>query len=177
MKALLVLLIGGLFSLNTFAQHWESMLLIDLDGDGRRDSLSYELVEEQDYYLSKLIVKSSNADTLWFHPFKTSKEDFEDLLFQEDVTVNDWGSDYFNEKMSFNAHVEFLSLNEEDLNMDWIEFYAKKHEITPDKLAEGILSKKNQAIIYYRAGWRENLVMLVYVSELSSFVGYSSGEY
>jgi hypothetical protein len=49
------------------------------------------------------------------------------------------------------------------------------YHITPANLRENILSQKTNSLLAYRAEWREDLMLLVYVPSLGKFVCYQRG--
>ncbi|MFY0697553.1 MAG: hypothetical protein JXR11_06860 [Balneola sp.] len=176
-KFLLPLLFVLVCSGVSFSQSFNSYKLVDLNNDNDPDTIHYSLIKNESNWSASLTAISSIDDTLWYHPYKMQNDDFEDLLFQEDVNVEEWVNNYFSEESTYGLTYEKTKLTLQDLQPSWVEFYAKKEKLPPEELEQMILNQLFNMTLYYRASWREDLVMLVYVPQLTKFVGYSGGEY
>lgn len=101
-----------------------------------------------------------------------------DLLMNEgNISVEHWVKHFFDGSLSYGAKFEKYKIKKEEINLEFLEFYSKKLKHSKEELTSLILSQKTNNTFYYRASWREELIMLVYIPKLEKLVHYSGGEY
>jgi hypothetical protein len=165
---------------NIFAsEKWSSTFLKDINGDGKSDIFIYTLQKKGANYEGSLTITNNVGKILWLHSWKMTKKDLEDDLLREQgsISVKEWVNHFFDGTLLYGAKLAFYKIKESEIDQKYIVFYAKKHAIEPQKLKSEILSLKQNTVFSYRASWREDFIMLVYVPSLSKFVGFSGGEY
>jgi hypothetical protein len=145
--------------------------------DSSKDSLTYTLIKTESGYDGSLNIISSKKDTLWEHSWEMAENDINDILMQSDVSIKYWVENFFNSNVDYTCKVAREKLNSEDLQKDYIDFYAKKYSLDGSKLLEMILSDSSSVVLQYRATWREDLILIVFVPELGKFIEYSGGDY
>ncbi|HAK60526.1 MAG TPA: hypothetical protein DCO77_09110 [Nitrospiraceae bacterium] len=168
--------LATLFAADT---HWKSIYNADVDGDGIKERFLYALDKKSQNYDGNLTIKSKDGHVLWTHQWKMTPKDLEsDLLMNEgNISISHWVRHFFDGTLVYGAKFEKVRIKKDDIDDDYMKFYSKREKIPAAKLKQEILSQKINATLYYRASWREDLVMLVYMPSLKKFIGYSGGEY
>ena len=161
------------------SEKWSSTFSKDVNNDGKADTFVYTLEKKDINYDGSLKITDNSGKELWFHPWEMTKEDLEDDLLREsgNIKVKEWVDHFFDGTYHYGASFELFKINESEIDPDYMEFYAKKYKIEPKKLTQEILAQKKSLVFSYRASWREDLKMLVYIPSLSKFIVFSGGEY
>jgi len=168
-----------LFTNSLASEKWSSTFSKDVNGDGKQDTFVYTLEKKDINYEGSLKITDNNGKILWFHPWEMTKQDLEDDLLREsgNIKVKEWVDHFFDGTFHYGASFELIKIKESEIDQDYIEFYAKKHKIEFQKLMKEILSQNKSTVFSYRASWREDFNMLVYIPSLSKFIIFSGGEY
>lgn len=151
----------------------------DINNNGNDEIFSYKLRKNEQYYNASLVISTVDGTKLWEHYWEMKESDlFDDLLVKEgNISLKEWVQRFFDGTLRYGAKFKFIKLHESELQKDWIDFYARKENVSSEDLKKYILSQKINATFSYRATWREDLIMIVFVPELEKFIGYSGGEY
>jgi len=159
-------------------RNYSSSSKVDIDNDGVEETIRYSLNKAAEYYEGRLIIESKDM-IQWDHQFNMTHNDlFDDLLMNEgNITVEHWVNHFFDGTLVYGAKYERYKIPANEIDMDYLDFYSKKENIPASELKNQILSQDINSTFYYRASWREELVMLVYLPELGKFISYSGGEY
>lgn len=167
------------FCQSAVAEEYESRYSVDITGDSLKEVITYKLKKKGDKYDGTLKIATKDYNVLWFHEFEMSHDDlFNDLLMNEgNISLEHWVKHFFDGSLVYGAKYEKRKITEDEINMDFLEFYSKKLKHTKEELKKLILDQKINSIFYYRASWREELVMLVYIPKLKKMLHYSGGEY
>ena len=168
-----------LFSHAVIAEEHQSTYSVDITGDKSKELITYKVKKNGEKYDGSLIIKTKNNKILWEHEYQMSRSDlFNDLLMHEgSISLEHWVKHFFDSSLMYGAKFEQCKIKEDEIDMDFLEFYSKRFKHSKEELKKLILEQKTNNIFYYRASWREELVMLVYVPKLKSMVHYSGGEY
>lgn len=161
------------------SEKWSSTFSKDINGDSKADKFTYTLKKIATNYEGSLKITDNNGKELWFHPWEMTKEDLEDDLLREqgNIKVKEWVDHFFDGKFHYGANLDFIKIKESEIDQEYMDFYAEKYNVQSKKLKKEILSQEKNTVFSYRASWREDFYMLVYVPSLSKFVAYSGGEY
>lgn len=148
----------------------------DVDGDGRPDKFIYEVKRRETDYEGSLRIISAKGNVLWEHQFLLLEKD---LLGDPDwlggKSVEYWVKNFF-KGVAYGAEVESLKLKPSDLDdEERLAAFAKRYGTSLGKLRRGILSQEVNTVFSYRAEWREDLNMLVYVPSIGRLVCYKRG--
>ncbi len=180
-KAVIVVLLCAIFPVIIFAAdtHWESSYQADVDGDGIKEDFLYSLDKKRHNYDGSLTIKSKDGHVLWTHQWEMSPDDLDNDLLREEgnISVSHWVTHFFDGTLTYGAAFEKVIIKKGEIEDEYIKFYAEREKVLPKKLKQEILSQKINSVFYYRASWREDLIMLVYVPSLKKFIAYSGGEY
>lgn len=151
----------------------------DLTGDGNPETVVYRLKKAEGGFDARLTISTTAGRILWDHEYAMTEDDLvNDLLMNEgDISLAHWVEHFFDGSLVYGARSERADIVEGDISMEFLEYYSSFLGYSAVDLKRLILSRKIHDIFYYRASWREELVMLVYVPELGKFVHYSAGEY
>lgn len=151
----------------------------DVDGDGVPETFVYSLTEQGVGFVGTLEIRSASGTILWTHRWEMKSSDLTDDLLAEEgnISVGDWVSRFFTGPLVYGAKLEHRKLKGEELQPNFIEFYAKREALSTDQLKAMILSQKTNVVFSYRASWREDLLELVFVPQLNKFIRYGQGEY
>jgi len=168
-------LILSLTSLNT--QTLSNKITFGILSDDSKDSITYTLIKTENGYNCSLNIISSKNDTLWAHSWTMAENDMKDILMQSQVSLKVWVENFINSDVDYNCKVVRQKLTSEDLQQNYIDFYAEKYSLDGSFLSEMILSDSSSIVLEYRATWREDLLLIVFVPKLRKFVGFSGGEY
>jgi len=154
----------------------------DVDGDGRADKLVYEIRKWKDDYEGSLVITSATRRTLWEHRWGMSKNDLTELIETEgDVTnkktnLESWVTKFFGGDLNYGAKFESRKLKASELrDEERLTDFAKYYGISLANMKKNILSQKTNSLFSYRAEWREDLNLLVYVPSIRKFVCYQRG--
>lgn len=181
-KYLLTIVLTGIFSFsNAYASELihKSTYNVDIDDDGKKEIFIYKLKKAKKNYEGSLVIKTQSNKILWEHDFEMTPNDLEkDLLMNEgNITVEHWVKHYFDGSLVYGAKYEKLKIKPNKIDSEYLDFYSKRDKVPSADLRKQILSQKINSTFYYRASWREELVMLVYLPKLERFIAYSGGEY
>ncbi len=179
----LFLIIGGFANgPQTTAQQYRAVFTKDFDGDGRPDRLVYEIKPWNTDYEGALIITSAQGKTLWEDHWPMGKGDLEELIETEgDVTgkkvdLKSWVERFFEGGLNYGGRLERQKLKASDLsNEEFLAGFAKHYGVSTASLKKSILSQKTNLLFSYRAEWREDLILLVYVPSVRGFVCYQRG--
>jgi hypothetical protein len=154
----------------------------DFDGDGKPDKLIYEVKPWRTDYEGALIITSANGKTLWEDHWPMAKDDLEELIETEGavtgkkVDLKSWVEKFFEGGLNYGARFEREKLKASDVSHDeLLAGFAKHYGVTIAALKKSILSQKTNLVFSYRAEWREDLIVLVYVPSVCGFVCYQRG--
>ena len=154
----------------------------DFDGDGKPDKLIYEIKPWEKDYEGSLVITSAQGQTLWKHQWPMAKGDLEELIETEGgvtgkkVDLQSWVERFFGVGLNYGGRFTQEKLKTTDLrDEEQLEAFAKHRRVTAANLKKSILSQKTNLVFSYRAEWREDLIMLVYVPSVRSFVCYQRG--
>lgn len=151
--------------------------LVDVDGDGRNDKIFYRVQPWRDDFEGRLTITSANKRELWNHEFFMSSRDLTKFLTEvlDYENVETWVSSVFKEKAPYAFKAENKKLKTDVLDEEQLKHAAKIHKISFDSLKSEILDQPTNHVFSYRAEWREDLMLLVYVPSLKAFVCFSRG--
>lgn len=179
---LIVLLSGAFFVSTVSAQTLRSTHERDVDGDGKPDKLVYEVTKVKDHYEGSLVITSATRQMLWEDRWGMSNGDLSELIETEgDVTnkkinLESWVTKFFGGELNYGAKFDKRKLNASELrDEEQLEAFAKYFGVTVASLKESILSQNINLLMSYRAEWREDLILLVYVPSVRKFVCYQRG--
>lgn len=154
----------------------------DVDGDGKIDKLVYEITKMEDHYKGSLVITSATGQPLWEHEWGMTIGDLEELIETEgDVTnkkinLESWVTNFFGGELNYGARLKGEKLKASELgDEERLTPAAKYYRVSVDSLKQSILSQKVNSLISYRAEWREDLILLVYVPSVGKFVCYKRG--
>ena len=183
--ALALCLIAGGFPLSqetTAAKGHRTVFSKDVDGDRKPDKLVYEIKPWEKDYEGALIITSADGRTLWEHHWPIAKGALEELIDTEGgvtgkkVDLESWVAKFFSGELNYGGRFQQTKLKASELIAeDQLANTAKYHKVTTASIKESILSQKTNLTFSYRAEWREDLIMLVYVPSLRKFVCYQRG--
>lgn len=161
------------------AEEYQSVYSVDLTGNGKNEVVTYSLRKGVNDYDGRLKIATGDNKVLWEHEYQMSHSDlFDDLLMNEgNISLGHWVKHFFDGSLSYGARFEKVKINEDDINMTFLNYYSKQLKHTKEELKSLIMNQKINRVFYYRASWREELVMLVYIPELRKMIHYSGGEY
>lgn len=156
-----------------------SQYSIDFDGDNIKETITYTIKKNTSSYDVSLIVKTLEKNVLWSHEYTMTEDDLVgDLLMNEgNISLEHWVKHFFDGSLVYGAKHEKTKIKEDEINLEFLEFYSKELKHSKNELKNLILSNKVNSTFYYRASWREELMMLVYIPKLKKLVHYSGGEY
>jgi hypothetical protein len=159
--------------------HWESIYSADVDGDGIKEDFLYTLDKKSHNYEGSLTIKTKDGHVLWTHLWEMTPNDLEnDLLVNEgNISISHWVKHFFDGTLEYGGKFEKVKIKKGEIDDEYIKFYSEREKIPAKKLKQEILSQKINATFYYRASWREDFSMLVYMPSLKKFIAYSGGEY
>lgn len=179
MKSLFLIVPVLLFSQPVMSVEYQSTYSVDVTGDGKNEIITYRLKNNANAYEGLLKIVTTDNKVLWDHEYQMSQQDLVgDLLMNEgNISIEHWVKHFFDGTLSYGAGFEKAKINADEISMDFLEFYSKQLKHSPEALKQLILRQKINRIFTYRASWREELVMLVYIPELNRMVHYSGGEY
>jgi hypothetical protein len=153
----------------------------DVDGDGRADKLVYEIKPWEKDYEGYLKITSARGEILWEDQWPMEKGDLEELIETEGgvtgkkVDMKSWVEKFFRGELNYGARVEREKLKASDLHDEPVAASAKFYKVTTASVKKNILSQKTNLLFSYRAVWREDLILLVYVPSIRRFVCYQRG--
>ena len=152
---------------------------IDIDRDNKKETITYSIKKTKSGYDASLFIKTKENNVLWSHEYTMSENDLiGDLLMNEgNISLEHWVKHFFDGSLVYGAKFEQYKIKKEEINLEFLEFYSKKLKHTANELSKLILSSKINNVFYYRASWREELIMLVYIPKLKKLVHFSGGEY
>ncbi len=159
--------------------HWVSSYSADVDGDGMKEDFLYTLDKKSGTYNGSLTIRSRDGHVLWTHQWEMAPNDLEnDLLINEgNIPLSHWVKHFFDGTLVYGAKFEKVKIKRDEIDDEYLKFYSEREKIPVTKLKQEILSQKTNAIFTYRASWREDLIMLVYMPSVKKFISYSGGEY
>ena len=164
------------------AQPLRSVYLKDVDGDGKDDKLVYEIKRWKNDYEGSLVITSAKGQTLWADQWLMVKGDLEELIETEGevtgkkVDLKSWVARFFSGGLNYGAKFERRKLKDSELqDTEQLAAFAKHFHVSPANLKKSILSQETNSLLSYRAEWREDLILLVYVPSLRSFICYQRG--
>jgi len=158
-----------------------SVYFKDVDGDGKPDKFTYQIKRWENDYEGALRIVSAKGSVLWEHEYPIGKGDLNELLSTEGdatgrkVILTDWVKKFFIGELNYGAAIERIKIKAEDIDNEQIDYAAKLASVSPRKLKREIISQRSNTVVFYRAEWREDLMMIVYVPSLRKFVCYSRG--
>jgi hypothetical protein len=154
----------------------------DFNGDGKPDKLVYEIKPWEKDYEGSLVITSAQGQTLWEHQWPMAKGDLEELIETEGgvtgkkVDLKSWVERWFGGGLNYGARLEQEKLKVSDLvDEEQLAASAKHFGVTTANIKKSILSQKTNVLFSYRAEWREDLILLVYVPSVRAFVCYKRG--
>ncbi len=153
----------------------------DVDGDGRPDKLVYEVKPWEKDYEGYIKITSARGETLWEDQWPMDKDDFEELVETEGavtgkkVDMKIWVKKFFSGELNYGARSEREKLKASALHEEQVAASAKFYGVTTASVKKSILSQKTNLLFSYRATWREDLILLVYVPSIRRFVCYQRG--
>lgn len=150
---------------------------IDVNGDGSRDHVYYRVQRWKDDFEGLLRISSANGAELWSHEFFMRANDLAKFLAEvlHYDNVSDWVKSVFDKNADYSFDSKRRKLKPSELDEDQLRQAAKLHKKSFPKLRLEILAQETNLIFSYRAEWREDLVVLVYVPSLKQFVCFSRG--
>lgn len=150
---------------------------IDVDSDGRPETLTYSLARQGDRYRVALAIRGERG-LLWSRRWSMTVADLNELLAEEgDIPASEWVERFFSGGLHYGAVLERRKLKPGDLDPQFMDDAARQAKIPASAVEKAILREKTNLVFTYRASWREDLIELVYVPELKRFVRYSPGPY
>ena len=153
----------------------------DVDGDRKPDKFIYQIKRWEKDYEGGLKIVSAQGRVLWEHEYPMAKDDLHELLSAEGdvtgkkVTLADWVRRFFSEQLNYGARIERIKIKTEDIDAEQLDHAAKLAGISARSLETEILSQETNTVVSYRAEWREDLMMIVYIPSLKKFVCHSRG--
>lgn len=161
------------------ASSWSSTYKLDVDGDGMKETFSYFMKKNKDNFDVNLTVTTTAKKTLWEHQYSMRKHDLvSDLLgYEGNISVAQWVEKFFKPSLTYGAKFERVSIKKEEISLEFLKFYSKQLKVSAKKLEKLILMQNKPLQFYYRAQWREDLLILVYIPQLKKFVHFSAGDY
>ena len=175
------LLMGVVVSSNVAAQSLRSTDERDVDGDGKPDKLVYELKKVEDHYESSLLITSATGKTLWQHEWGMSNDDLSELIQTEgEVTrkksnLESWVTKFFTGELNYGFRFEKRKLKASEIFDERLEEFAEGYKMSVPSVKKSILDQKLNFLVSYRASWREDLLLLVYVPSIGQFAVYQRG--
>ncbi len=150
---------------------------IDVDSDGRPETLTYSLARQGDRYRAALIIRGDRG-VLWSKRWSMTVADLNELLTEEgDIPASEWVERFYGGGLRNGVMLERRKLKSGDLDPQFMDDAARQAKIPASAVEKAILREKANLVLNYRASWREDLIELVYVPELKRFVRYSPGPY
>jgi hypothetical protein len=111
-----------------------------------------------------------------------SKSSLSELIETEgDVTskksnLKSWVAKFFGGDLNYGAKFESRKLEASELrDEERLANFAKYYGVSLASMKESILSQNANSLFSYRAEWREDLNLLVYVPSIRKFVCYQRG--
>lgn len=154
----------------------------DVDGDGKVDRLVHEIKEFEDHFEGSLVITSAERRTLWEHAWGMSKSDLSELIETEGavtnkkITLESWVEKFFAGGLNYGAKFESRKLKASELrDEEQLTDSAKYYRVSVASIKKSILSQQTNSLLSYRAEWREDLILLVYVPSIRKFVCYQRG--
>lgn len=185
MKTFLILFLLLIATNLCFAQtpftNLSSVYFQDVDGDGKPDKFTYQVKNWENDYEGAIKIVSASGRVLWEHEYPMVKGDFNELLSTESdvsgrkVTFAGWVKQFFSRKLNYGAEVERIKIKAKDIDDEQINYAAELAKVNAQTLKKELLSQRINTVVSYRAEWREDLMMIVYVPSLKKFVCYSRG--
>src|SRR6185503_13576123 len=182
MTVVLLVMGGSVFHQLSPPQPLRTIYERDVDGDGKADKLVYEIAKLKDNYEGSLVITSGTRRTLWEHRWGMRNDDLSELIETDgDVTnkkidLESWVMKFFVGELNYGAKFEKRKLKASELrDEDRLAAFAKYHGVSLASLKKSILSQKVNSLLTYRAEWREDLNLLVYVPSIGKFVCYQRG--
>lgn len=164
------------------AQPLRAVYLKDVDGDGKADKLVYQIKRWKNDFEGSLVITSAKGRTLWEDQWVMVKGDLEELIETEGavtgkkVDLKSWVDRFLRGDLNYGLKLESRKLKASELqDTELIAVFAKYYRVAPASLRNNILSQKTNSLLAYRAEWREDLMLLVYVPSLGKFVCYQRG--
>lgn len=150
---------------------------MDIDGDGKPDKLYYRIRPWEDDFEGQVKITSNDQRVIWDHEFYMGKNDLAKFLAEvlDYSNVTQWVKNFFKAKAPYAFEFKKTKIKASDLNEVQIDHAAEIHKTTAKKLRDEILSQPKNHVISYRAEWREDLMLAVYVPSLKRFICYSRG--
>lgn len=150
---------------------------IDVDGDRKKDSVTYTIRRWRDDFEGQLSIKSASGRVVWNHEFFMSSRDLAKFLVEvlDYQNAKDWVNSVFDTKAPYHFEAEKKKLISKDLDEEQIKYAAQLHKISAKKMRSEILLQKTNQLFSYRAEWREDFLQLVYIPSLKSFICFSRG--
>ena len=150
---------------------------VDIDGDGKPETLSYTLARQDDRYRVTLAIRGARGP-LWVKRWSMTVADLNELLREEgDIPASEWVERFFGGGLHYGATLQRRKLKAGDLDPQLIDDAARQAKMPAAAVEKAILREKTNLVFTYRGSWREDLIVLVYVPELKRFVRYSPGPY
>jgi hypothetical protein len=150
---------------------------IDVDSDGRPETLTYSLARQGDRYRAALMIRGDRG-LLWNRRWSMTVADLNELLTEEgEIPASEWVERFYGGGLHYGAVLERRKLKAGDLDPQFMDDAARQAKIPASAVEKSILREKSNLVFIYRASWREDLIELVYVPELKRFVRYSPGPY
>lgn len=153
----------------------------DVDGDRKAERLVYEIRELKNYYEGSLIITSAGGQVLWEHRWGMDKDDLKELIETEGnvtkqkLNLESWVAKFFAGGLNYGADIETGKLKSSDLSEEQLAVGAKYYGVSVASIRKSILSQKSNRLLSYRAEWREDLLLLVYVPSIKKFLCYQRG--
>lgn len=150
---------------------------IDVDGDNVADTITYGVKRWEDDFEGRLTIISSKGKELWDHEFFMASRDLAKFLAEvlEYENSSQWVASVFTVGAPYRFEFERIKIKADAIGDEQIEHAAKIHKTSATKLKKEILNQKVNRTFSYRAEWREDLMLLVYIPSLKYFVCYSRG--
>lgn len=90
-------------------------------------------------------------------------------------SVTDWVENVFNKNENYSFEATKIKIKKSELDNEQIDYAAKIHKVTSQKLKSEILGQKTNYVFTYRAEWREDYMQIVFVPSLKEFVCFARG--
>ena len=151
----------------------------DITGDSSKEIITYRLNKNGEKYDVSLTIITKDNRVLWSHEYQMKKDDLYDdlLMYEGNISLEHWVKHFFDGSLVYGSKFEKYKIKENEIDMEFLAFYSKKLKHTKEELRDLIQKQNSNRTFYYRASWREELVMLVYIPELKQMLHYSGGEY
>lgn len=179
-RAALALLLGTSLAASAAQQPkpLKSVWHADIDGDRRSEVFTYTLTERGDRYAGSLVIRSDKG-ILWSHRWDMAASDLVgDLLHEEgDIAAQQWVERFFDGGLQYGAKLERRKLRADELDPELLDRAVRRSRISAAALERAILAQPVNVVFTYRASWREDIVLLVYVPPLKRCVRYHKGPY